>query len=424
MKLGFIYFTDIGNSQKGVAVIHGETPFNITSVGELDTATNWLTNHPDGIPGGVAGAHALFFGDSYLRIKVEKVLKQLCVSEDTPVSRKAEIMGQIFHNVITYGRKIFGVEVLPRYEYRKGLRRILKEEDEIELPELVSKMVTDSTQYYTFCTEEINKDRLLSFALPAVKHSRNILKTPLPEGEWKRIANIPHFPEEIKEWLGQRKTPYFAKVVLSNFDEQYSSLINFGSVTPEKSERQWVTCVELEKLYDKVDVTILEAWESEGVVALPKPIMSEIDTLPEIGDLSFSLGLFMDNVWTGLSLNSVPSFFRSKKSGRYQNVVGPFLRAADWAYCFEKAVALKKMGFSIASYGVGTVVVDSSFQTNEEIVLAALKNDLIPPVCKDIRVESEANDTYLTKLQALYLSGSTDQLVAVDAMCTDKYMRV
>lgn len=423
MKLGFVYFTDIDNSQKGVAVVHGEPPFYITNVGELDTATNWLTNHPDGVPGGVAGAHALFFSDKYLRVTADKILKQLCVPEETPVSHKAEILGQVFHNVITYGRKIFGIEILPRYEYRKGLRRILKGDDEIELPELVSKMVTDSTQYYTFCTGKINKDRLLSFTLPPVNHSRNILKTALPDGEWSCIENIPHFPEEIKEWLGQRKTPYFAKVVLSNFDEQYSSIINFGSVTPEKSERQWVTGVELEKLYDKVDVTILEAWESSGVIVLPEAIMSEIETLPEIGDLCYSLGLFMENVWTGLALNSVPNYFKNKKSGRYQNVAGPFLRAADRGYCFDKAVALRDLGFSIASYGVGTVVVDCSFQTNEEIVLAALKNELIPPVCKDISVESEANDTYLAKLQGLYLTGNTDQLVAVDAMFTNRYMQ-
>lgn len=420
MKLGFVFFTDMGNSQKGVAVVHGEKPFNIANVGELDTDTNWMTNHPDGVPGGIAGAHALFFGEKYLRIKADKILKQLCVPEDAPASRKAEILGQVFHNVVSYGRKIFVIEILPRYEYRKGLRRILKEDDETELPELVSKMVTDSTQYYTFCTEKINKDRLLSFSLPAVNHSRNILKTPLPKGEWSGIENIPHFPEELKEWIGQRKTPYFAKVVLSNFDEQYLSLINFGSVTPEHSERQWVTGVELEKLYGKVDVTILEAWESSGVVVLPEYVMSEIAALPEIGDLCYSLGLFMDNVWTGLALNSVPNF-KNKKSGRYQNVTGPFLRAADWSYCFDKAVALKEMGFSIASYGVGTVVVDASFQTDEEIVIAALENELIPPACKNICVESEAQDTYLAKLQRLYLTGDTNQLVAVDAMCTKKY---
>jgi hypothetical protein len=299
----------------------------------------------------------------------------------------------------------------------------LKEDDETELPELLSKMVIDSTQYYTFCTEEINTDRLLTFTLPPVNHSRNILKTPLPEGEWSVIEEIPHYPEEIKEWLDQRKKPYFARVVLSNFDEQYSALINFGSVTQEKSERQWVTGVELEKLYNKVDITILEAWESSSVVVLPKNIMAEIETLSKISDLCYSLGLLMDNVWTGLSLNSIPNVFRNKKSGRYQNTAGPFLRAADWGFCFEKAVALKNMGFSIASYGVGTVVVDSSYQTNEEIVLAALKNELIPPVCKDVCVESEEKDTYLAMLQRMYLAGDTNQLVSVDAMCTKKYMR-
>ena len=421
MKLGFVYFTDIDKNQNAVAVVHGEPPFNITNVGELDTGTDWMTNHPEGIPGGRAGAHALFFGDNYLRVKVDKILNQLCVPEDTPVSRKAVILAQVFHNVVMYGRKIFGIEILPRYEYRRGLRRILKEDDAIELPELVSKMVTDSTQYYTFCTGKFNKERILSFGLPSVKHSRNILKTALPEGDWCRTANIPRYPEEIKEWLEQRKTPYFAKVILSNFDEQYSSLINFGSVTPEQSERQWVTGVELDKLYNKVEITILDAWESSTVVDLPEHIISQIETLPDIGDLCYSMGLFMENVWTGLSLKSV-SLSLKKKSTRYQNVVGPFLRAADWGYCFDKAVALRDMGLSIASYGVGTVNIDASFQTNEEIVLAALKHNLIPPICKDICVESEATDTYLAKLQQLYLSGDSDFLVTMDEMCTKKYI--
>lgn len=422
MRLGFVYFTDLNNSQIGIAVVHGKTPFGINNVGELDTATHWMTNHTDGVPGGIAGAHALFFGEKYLRIKTEKILKHLCVPEDTHASRKAEILAQVFHNVISYGRKIFGIKILPRYEYRKGLRTILREDEDIELPEMVNKMVTDSTQYYTFCTEKINKDRLLSFILPAVNHSKKILQTQLPQGEWNQIEDIPHFPEEIKEWFDQRKTPYFAKVILSNFDEQYFSLINFGSVTPEKSERQWVTGVELEKLFGKVDITILDAWESEKIVVLPEIIMTEIAALPVISDLSYSLGLFMENVWTGLSLNSLPNF-RNKKAERFQNIIGPFLRAADWSYCFDKAVALKDSGFSIASYGVGTITIDASFQTDEEIALAALKHELIPPVCKGICVESEENDTYLAQLQSLYLSGDTDQLVAVDAMITNKYMK-
>ena len=422
MRLGFVYFTDIGESQNGVAVVHGEPSFNITNVGELDTDTGWMTNHSDGIPGGGSGAHALFFGNSYLRVQIDKILNQLCVPEDTPASRKAEILAQVFHNVVMYGRKIFGIDILPRFEYRKGLRRILKEDDVIELPDLVSKMVTDSTQYYTFCIGKFNKERILSFTLPSVDHSRKILKTPLPEGDWVRIENIPRFPEEVREWLDQRKTPYFAKVVLSNFDEQYCSLINFGSVTPEQSERQWVTGVELEKLYNKVEITVLDAWESSSIAVLPKNIMSQIETLPEIGDLCYSLGLFMENVWTGLSLKSV-SKFRKKRAARYQNVVGPFLRAADWGHCFDKAVALKDMGFSIASYGVGNVKVDASFQTNEEIVLAALKNNLIPPVCKEICVEGEATDNYLAILQRLYLLGDTDQLVAIDDRCTKKYIK-
>lgn len=422
MKLGFVYFTDVSNSQKAVAVVHGEAPINIATVDELDTGITWMTNHPDGVPGGITGAYTAFFGEKYLHVKVDKILKQLCVPKDTPVARKAEILSQVFYNVMAYGRKIFGIKTLPRYEYRKALRRILKEDDEKELHELVSKMVTDSTQYYTLCTEKINNDNLLSFTLPTVEHSRNLLKTSLPRGEWSCIKKIPHFSEDIKEWLAQRKTPYFAKIVLANFDEQFASLINFGSVTLGRSERQWVTGVELEKLHDKVDVIILDAWESSGVVNLPQTIMSKIETLPKIGDLSFSLSLFMNNFWTSLTLNSLPTYLKIKKSHRYQNVVAPFLRATDWGYCFDKAVALKELGFSVVKCGVGTIVVDSSFSTKKEIVLAALKNKLIPPVCRDINIQCEEEDNYLAQLQILYLEGNTDQLVAVDAMFSNKYI--
>lgn len=423
MRLGFIYFTDKEKSQKGVAAVYGETPFHLNHVGELQTDIYWFTNHPDGIPGG-ASRHALYFGEKYLRVSVEKILAELCVPKDAPIERQVEILSQVFHNVVSCGRKIFGIEDLPRFEYRKALRDVLRDVDNIPYPDNVNTMITDSTMYYTLCSEKVSRDKCVSFQVPRIKHAQGILNTPLPDGEWKKIPNgkMPQFPEQVKEWIEERQTPYFAKVVFSGFDEKYSSIINFGSVTPDKSKRQWVTGIELTALLGMAEIDIQEAWECEGVFATPRSVEEEILILPEVAELSYSMCLFLDNLWTGLSLKNIPHYLKSKTVQNYNNPCGPFLRAADWKMCFEKAVALKDMGFTVASFGVGKIVVDGTYITDDEIYQAAKVNGLLPPVCNATTPSAQEDKSKFALLQGLYQEGNSKDLVEVDQIFINKYL--
>lgn len=423
MRLGYIYFTDPDNSTDAIVVVHGEEPKRITDLGALDNSTKWMTNLPNGLPGSVEqNQHSFFFGDKYLRLTHNRIFKQLGADpNEMKDMEKAKIMSQVFCNFILFGEKILGIQRLPRYEYRKGIRRILLPED-CKMPDHILKMVVDATQYYTFSTEKTDSEKRVIFTIPPVEHAKNIFKTSLPAGEWSIISDIPQFPEEIPEWIASRQNPFFARITLSNFNEDLHSLINFGSVTPEESDRQWVTNVELEMLLGKADIDIHEAWESKTTTKIPPAIEQKIASLPDICHLSFSLGLLLENIWSGMALKFPPSHIKKdiETAKAYTNIASPFLRAADRKLCFEKVLALHKKGFTIASYGFGKVIIDSSFQAEEDIIFAALDLDLLPPLCPGINIEPEKEDPYFRKLQAIYAAGKKDLILEIDQAVAEK----
>lgn len=424
IQCGAIHFIDAEKSSEAYVSISGEEAFKINSVSELDTQTRWITNLDTGLPNQPKSVnHALFFQNNYLRLTTDQILSLLHASgEECDIQTKATFLSTIFSNVVSLGNYLLHIENLPAYEYRKGIRKSLMPLDQKQ-PDNVLTMIRDSTQYYTFSLEKTDPEKRVSFLTPKFSHAKKILQTPLPTGDWKQVEILPEQSEEIREWLQSRKTPFFAKVVLSDFDEELHSLLNFGSAVPEGSTREWVTNIELEMLIGVADIQIIEVWESSGVVE-PSEVVTKLIQIGDTGDTGTSLGILAENIWTGLSLSmSPPSVRRNKKlAQKHANTASPFLIAADRRLCFDKAKDLRKKGFSVASYGYGKITVDSSFQEEKTIIEAALALGLIPPYCPGLEIELSGSDNYLDYLQAFHATGDTKKLMIFDSQFTEKIL--
>ncbi len=413
IQCGAIHFIDAEKSQEAYASISGENAFKINSISELDTQTRWITNLDTGLPNQPKSVnHALFFQNNYLRLKTDQILSLLHASGDEySPQTKATFLSKIFTNVVSLGNYLLHIENLPAFEYRKGIRKNLMDMDQKQ-PDNILTMIRDSTQYYTFSMEKTDPEKRVSFLTPKFSHAKKILQTPLPTGEWRQIKSLPEQSENIREWLQSRKNPFFAKVILSDFDEELYSLLNFGSAVPEGSNREWVTNIELEMLIGIADIQIIETWESSDV-AEPSEVITKMIKIGDTGDTGTSLGILAENIWTGLSLSmSPPSIRRNKKiAQKYANTAAPFLIAMDRSLCFEKAKALRQKGFSVASYGYGKITVDSSFQEEKTIIESALELGLIPPYCPGLQIELSSSDNYLDYLQAFHATGDTQKLM-------------
>lgn len=424
-QCGIIHFIDAEKSQKAFASIAGEESFQIESLSQLDTQTRWMTNLSTGLPNQPKQVnHALFLQNNYLRLTTDQILNLLHVTgEKYDIQTQIAFLSRVFSNVVALGEVLLHIERLPAFEYRKGIRRSLMEFDQKQ-PEIVRKMILDSTQYYTFSLEKTDPDKRVTFLLPKFSHAKKILGTVLPAGDWKKVDLIPDHTEQIPEWLKSRKTPFFAKVVLSNFDSELHTLINFGSSVPEGSERQWVTNVELEMLLGVADISIKEVWESSDTLK-PFNVIEKLRLIGDSGDVGTSLGILAENIWTGLALNMPPSIAKKNKAlaKKHVNTVAPFLIAADRKLCFEKARAFRKLDFSVASYGYGKITVDASFQEEKDIVEAALTLGVVPPHCPNLNIELDPDsDNYLDFLQAFHATGDTKKLLIFDNRFTDKIL--
>jgi len=199
----------------------------------------------------------------------------------------------------------FGIDRLDPYEYRRNVRQMFLPDD-MCLSNDLYRMVIDSTQYYTFCGQKTDPKKRIVFYLPKISHGKKVLQTALPEGTWTAVKDLPFYTEEIVEWMKKRERPFFAKVTLSHFDPKWQSLISFGrSCIPKDSERQWVTNVELEMLLGKAEIEIKEVWEATGTLASLK-VIDTVQGLMVTGELGISIGLLVENIWSGLMLDSPP----------------------------------------------------------------------------------------------------------------------
>lgn len=150
-----------------------------------------------------------------------------------------------------------------------------------------------------------------------------------------------------------------ATVDFANKDSAIAQMIAYGNTTRNSGGRSilrtWMTQRELKWIHKYANVQIVGAVIAQGSQELPERIrLPKILYTDPVYDLSMPAGLLAEAHWRALS----DTYYKPSIEGKTEITPwAAWLRAQDRALCFELAESLYARGFSVVSYGNGSVVV-------------------------------------------------------------------
>lgn len=381
LKYGCAIFDDPCLHQTGWRACGEEAAARMSfeGTGTLASDTVWLTN----LPYDVSAQSGLlqnyrFQKSDYLREDITRLAARHGVAGGRET---AEFGAKLFSRVLRLASCIlrFPSDYVPRYGLKYGIRENLLARDPV-YERTVARIIEEAVSYNCNCERASfgrGETKTVYFKAPPREHCLNILSIPLPRGEFAERKDVPRAKDRkaVVEWV-RGLPPGFFRVTASRFDEGFNRLINFG-VSPLASRRQWLSTPEVLWIASFADVVVHQALVAEDRF-VPDEILALVKKLPEITDLSLSMGIFYENLWTGAATR-LPAQCR-KPDQASVNPFTPFLRAMDRILLFQKAHALALAGLDVTGYATGVIRVGITEDEDASTLYTAAKNGgLIPP---------------------------------------------
>ena len=378
IQCGAVVFDTPEEPALGWAARAGETAFRIQGVEALDNRTVWLlnTDFQTMCRIGLAG-HAFFRSDGFLRLKVGQILADWgCLGVDGVMldpSTGASAVAGVFDRLVRLQCATLGVDRAdwrpPRIAFRSAIRETLIPPDEV-LESHLTNAAIEAGQSYTRCvTRQWTGQRLITHvARPRLEHALNVLQSPVPAATDYQPIRPPGRGTPLRDWFDGHPGPMLLRASVSGMDKELSDLVNLGSSAQSThqstgtgstysalSTRQWMTGDEA-RVYDQFgEVEVDEAlwWPrwAQPVQAIPA-LGRFAECVEDYDHMGYSLGLFADQLWTGLTQNQSASAMDAK---RVQNVIAPFLRASDRMGCLRSAIRFIQQGYAVTGFGAGRV---------------------------------------------------------------------
>ena len=378
LNTGAILFDDEKTPSMGWACRFGESPFRVPGVHVLPSDTFWLTNvsYDDMNASGILD-HAVFRHNNYLRLPVGSILLELGFTDNdgkvsTPDQAVAAI-ASIFERMIRLSAWIGG---LSREEWKPPMRNLrlfyrqtLFPADQ-RLDPALQDAIDEATQAFsrTRMTAPFDCQRF-TLVVPRLAHARRILDTPIPAGPECQVVSPPEPGTSVTDWVRQVGGPMLIKASVGGMSSMVSQVINFGGATVPTarrdgrdalyqgaSTRQWITSEEACVLDRLGELTIEKAivftrWTT--VLHAIEPIKEFFGMVEPLDHLSYTVGLFAENLWTGLTLTNESS---PADRGLSANLAAPFLRSMDRLNCLEHVMDVVEQEYSVTGFGVGRVM--------------------------------------------------------------------
>lgn len=424
IKYGCVFFDDPHEHTNGFASIEGGPAKRVRGTMDLDSDVIWILNiDAQHMASSGFANHARFRASNFLRNTVNKVADFIGLDPDDPreLAQKTSI---VVSNTMAITAAMMGEKITPGQHLKKNIREILWPADK-SVPEFALKAMNEATVYWTPTERSSSFDTNLSqkkiFQIPPIKILKQIIGMPVPMGtKWERIPQE-KFPDNVESFAALDDLaggPFLAKVSLTNIDQHFNHLLNFGAGT--KGRREWVTSVELRYLMDMADVLVEQIIVPQKNMPLAHQVFQKIGENKDACFMSLSYNLFLENLWCAMATTIHPPKGRKAVLKTSFNPAIPFIRAIDRDICMHAAYQIEKAGFEIIGYGAGGVYVQlTGDETTEDYLLAAVNSGTIPPVCKkdsSLNVEEKMGDVSTPDkiLQSLHLNGEKENLLDID----------
>lgn len=391
-KIGVVWFDDCDSAMNGWYSIAGSEPVRINSHGQLQSDVLWVTNinyrqyrklNLTSTPN--------IFDEQYFRTSLRQISSEVGLLED-PKSLVV-FASKVFTRVVDLGKKYFNLDITnPGYRYYSLLAdRIMppfmrKRPMESFALDLIDgfKQATQANQAITGLKAP-QGSAIQSFVIPRVAHAKWLLSQGYPgSGTWTELKKKDYTAvfgiedgQEVRGTkskvnqlieLGKTKAAILRVNVVSidNFHRTFST---FGAGV--KHTRKWATIPEIIHMarYSKIEIEGGYATDLKKLNILDKIKLDDFDNQL---DYSYSLGLFLENVWIALTN---PLYGNGQHTA-----VGAYMRSYDRLICARYAEMFSEYNCVIGSYGTGRVLVYVRPNENYTIGELALENNLLPPL--------------------------------------------
>jgi len=377
-KFGCILFDLIEISQgefgpmpgSGWASVDGYVAFRFNNIKDLSENVKWWTNlSQETLWKSGAVLQGKLKHSGYLRTDMAFILKEMGLQKHSiPIAESCQILSELFSKTMKLAIEFYGLKVFNQKELHAELKLVLVGEDK-NISSYVDEALVRAYQDLVICEKNPNKGNyFITMKRPRYFHAKTILEAAIPhhDGDWDFIGpdDLPNNEEDKFDYLMKQARPFVAKININlihfktKADLDIAKLLDLGEAIGEGGrprERNWVSQPELLYLRKFADITISAAFMATKYKNLDKGAM--LPYLGELSDFSYSLGLLAESVWFALATRSINPKTRSK------TLVSPracWLKASDRFLTLTSAMILNAAGFTIVSYGYGSVTLNVS----------------------------------------------------------------
>lgn len=368
----------------GWASIGGEPAFKFNRPRDLPKDITWWTNLNKSEAWSLGQwshiKHADFLGPSWLSLMSEwgfpqkkDELKINCAAWSEVLARLAEFLSRwsasltsntdLPHPTWSWGDGDFHEAVAsklgwthPKANNHPALELAYVDEVEQELP-----------------SHSLNNNRKISLSLPRTSHAKKILSTPFPSNDFKEVMPDvwPDTAEKRWEWIEKQTLPLlirFDDVTFRSGYEKEAALwwgLRGRRFASASLESVWLTAEDALYMRQWIDTMPSIALMASSWERFPMDLVSNWPSLDMgfLHDNSIVTGLLHESLWRAASTPVRTPTKRIKSEITPQSI---WMRATDLRICFEEALLFQNHGFTILSYGQGSVTL--LFNSSETFV--------------------------------------------------------
>ena len=432
LKYGCVIFDDPRSREQGWKAIGEEKATRVSMEGTsaLRSDVVWLTN----MTYDAASVMGLrdnfrFLQSGYLREDLTDICRRYQLTDNRIC---AELGAKLLSRSMSLASRLLEAE--GDFTYKTSLRNAFRDivgfgRDPCVSTE-IGKIIDDACIYNTNCERDWRnpeEDIVGIFRLPPRSQCLNILNSLLPYGDFVEVPKNA-LPERgatrkvVQDFLrAVEKTPGLFKITCERFNPNFNKLINYGdSPSPYGAyRRSWVTYPEAVMLSSLADMSIHQAYLPLSAYRLNEPAKIA-STLPMQADLSISMGIFFENLWTGMSVTG-KKLCATDPDKIFINTYTPYIRAMDRLLLFDEAIKFQDAGFEVIGYATGRLRINLAGKKPIEAYNIAIQTGTIPPFLglkatdlPPLTKEEMENPPPLRYLQIWHATNDLDQMLAWD----------
>jgi hypothetical protein len=371
LTYGVILFDIDDNPSTGWACMSNSEPFYFLTPKSLNSNVVWFCNLTIScLQNYESISNLTLYPSDYLFTSFDNIRDELGFSHSTNIDT-VKAISEVFEAVMSFHRYYVGSKIstgvsLLNQSIKRTFGGVSYGEGDF-IKGLGSEFESKYLDIFKFnCFLKDKKNKILLFH--RFEYARNILSRGMPVGQWTRLSptimNIG--PKPLHKWIITCTKPIVLNVEVTFNDDIARDLFYLNR---SRQGCEWVTIDEYKWLSIYADINVKDAIICEGYAPYPYVLPEYTNGLKS----SYSFGLYCENIWASICLNSQGELDRS--------IISMWTIAFDRVQCLQKAYQLEKeTSLSVVAYAFGRVVVSYPEPVDGYICRSAFSCNLISPV--------------------------------------------